>query len=448
MRILCLDTQSNALDFLMRAQMYGHEVLYWNARRKDGTERRAGEHIVPIITEFRDIQRKWLDWADLIYLPDNIEYLDMLEPYRVRGYPIFGPSVEAAQLELDRGEGQKAMKAAGIPIIESIEFHDYDAAISYVKKHSDQVFVSKPSGEADKALSYVSNSAADLVYMLKRWKTVPKYVQAARKDGFILQEKKLGAEMAVGGWFGLGGWSKWWSENFEYKKLMDGDLGVNTGEQGTLVRLVKQSKLADLALKPMTKALKKLGYVGHIDNNVIIDERGNIWPMEFTMRDGWPLKHNHISLQHGDPAKWMLDLLNGEDTLQATDGLVSISVVVSIPDYPYSRFTQKDTTGIPIYGASDMEHVHLSEVMLADDVPVQVGGKVVEMPNYVTAGDYVCVVTGTGDTITTARRSAYAAVQKIKIPNSPSWRLDIGRSKLVENLPKIQAHGFAKGLSY
>lgn len=448
MKILCLDTASNALDFLMRCQQYGHEVMWWDKTRKDGSDRRAGEGLVPKLRDYEALRKKWIGWADLIYVLDNVCYLDLLEPYRQMGYPIFGCNVEAAELELDRGAGQKAMKAAGIPIIEGKDFHDYDAAIAYVRKNADQVFVSKPSGEADKALSYVANSAADLIYMLNRWKTVPKYVESAKKDGFIIQEKKLGAEMAVGGWFGPGGWSQWWSENFEYKKLMDGDLGVNTGEQGTLCRLVSQSRLADLALKPMTKTLERLGYVGHIDNNVIIDAKGNIWPMEFTMRDGWPLKHNHVALQQGDPAQWMLDLLNGKDTMQATDGLVSISVVVTIPDYPYSKITNKEVCGIPIYGASDMEHIHLSEVMIDNEIPVQVGDRVVEMPCYVTAGDYVMVVTGTGETITGARRSAYTAIDKIRIPNSPSWRLDIGRSKLVENLPKIQRYGFARNLSF
>ena len=80
--------------------------------------------------------------------------------------------------------------------------------------------------------------------------------------------------------------------------------------------------------------------------------------------------------------------------------------------------------------------------------PVQVGNKVVEMPCYQTTGDYVAVITGTGETITGARKSAYAALRKVKIPSSPLWRTDIGKGRLVEGLPKIQRHGFARGLAY
>lgn len=447
MKILVIDTCSNALDFLMRCQRYGHEVMWWNKMRKDGTERRAGEGIVPLLRDYEALRKKWIGWADLIYVPDNTAYLDLLEPYRRMGYPIYGTNKASTEWETDRAAGQAIMKKAGMAIIPGKEFNDHDAAIAHVLKEG-RAFVSKPSGEADKAQTYVSDSAADLVYMLRRWQENPKYVAAAKADGFILQEKKTGCEMGAGGWFGPNGWASYWEESFEYKKLMDGDLGVNTGEQGTLIRFVRQSKLADQVLKPLAKALKAVEYVGCVNVNCIIDDKGQPWPLEFTMRDGWPATHNHASLHLGDPAQWMLDLINGKDTREVQLDTCSISVVMSIPDYPYSHLTSKEVCGIPIYGATDREHVHLSEVMLGEEVPVQVGDKVVEMPCYVTAGDYVLVVTGTGETITGARRSAYAAVDKIKIPNSPSYRLDIGRSKLVTNLARIQKHGYANGLTY
>jgi phosphoribosylamine--glycine ligase len=72
-------------------------------------------------------------------------------------------------------------------------------------------------------------------------------------------------------------------------------------------------------------------------------------------------------------------------------------------------------------------------------------GKPVKMPCYVTSGDYVAVVTGLGETITGARRSAYSTVRKIKMPADPFYRPDIGAGRLVKDLPLVQKHGFAKG---
>jgi phosphoribosylamine--glycine ligase len=445
-RLLILDTTSNCLDMALRAKMAGWSVKWYDKPRADGSARMAGMGMIDKITDFNEIRRKWLDWADLIYLPDNTQWLDMLEPYRLQGYPILAPGVAAAEMELNRATGQKAMKEAGIPIMESKAFFDYDEAIAFVKKNP-KFLVSKPSGDAAKALSYVASDPADLCYMLARWKTREDLRKAARTEGFILQERKYGIEMAVGGWYGPGGWSQWFYENWEYKKLMDGDLGVATGEMGTLSRMTKKSKLAEQVLLPIGPLLDKLGYVGYIDNNCIIDKDGP-WPMEWTMRDGWPTKHNVMAhVKNEDPIQWQLDLLNGKDTIEAIEGEICISVVVALPDFPYSKITNKDLCGIPIRGAEDMNHIHLSEVMIGK-APTMVGDKVVDLPGYVTCGDYTMVVTGTGMSITAARRSAYNAVDKVKIPNNPFWRLDIGAGRMKRQLPELHKLGYARGLEY
>ena len=433
-------------DMAMRAKMAGWTVKAYTKPRKGGEQDISGRGLVDLITDFNEIRTKWLDWADLIYLSDNTRWLDMLEPYRLQGYPILAPGTEAAEMELNRATGQKAMKDAGIKIMESKAFSDYDSAIEFVKKHP-TFLVSKPSGDANKALSYVASDAADLVYMLTRWKSREDLRKAARTEGFILQERKYGIEMAVGGWYGPGGWSQWFYENWEYKKLMDGDLGVATGEMGTLSRMTRKSKLAEQVLLPIGPMLDKLGYVGYIDNNCIIDKDGP-WPMEWTMRDGWPTKHNiSAHVKNADPIQWQLDLLNGRDTMECVEGEICISVVVALPDFPYSRITNKDLCGIPVRGAEDMNHIHLCEVMLGE-APTMVGDKVVMLPGYVTCGDYTMVVTGTGMSITAARRSAYQAVEKVKIPNNPFYRLDIGAGRMKKQLPELHKLGYAKGLEY
>jgi phosphoribosylamine--glycine ligase len=398
------------------------------------------------VTDYNEIQRKWLDWADLIYLPDNANHIAMLEPYRKQGYPILAPGIEAQQMELNRAAGQAAMKKVGIKIMESKAFFDYDEAAEFVKKHP-KYLVSKPSGDADKALSYVASDPADLVYMLGRWKEREDLRKSAKKDGFILQERKYGVEMAVGGWYGPGGWSKWFYENWEYKKLMADDLGVNTGEMGTLSRMTKKSKLAEQVLLPIGPILEKIGYVGYIDNNCIIDADGP-WPMEWTMRDGWPTRHNVMAhVKNDDPIQWMLDLVNGRDTMECIEGEICVSVLIALPDFPYSKITNKELCGIPIRGADDMEHIHLSEVMMGD-APTMVGDKVVDMPGLVTCGDYTMVVTGTGETITAARKDCYTAVKKVKIPNSMFYRPDIGAGRMKRDIIDLHKWGYAKGLEY
>ena len=128
MRILCIDSDSNCLDFALRCMEWGHEVLWYDRPRKDGTLRLSGKGLVPKIIDYDLLRTKFIDWADLIFIPDNNFYLEMLEPFRERGYPIYGCCEEAAKWEHDRATGQEAMKKAGLTTIPGVEFHDYDQA--------------------------------------------------------------------------------------------------------------------------------------------------------------------------------------------------------------------------------------------------------------------------------------------------------------------------------
>ena len=46
--------------------------------------------------------------------------------------------------------------------------------------------------------------------------------------------------MSAAGWFGPHGWNEGFEEAFEFKKLMNGEIGCATGEQGTVIRCVAQ----------------------------------------------------------------------------------------------------------------------------------------------------------------------------------------------------------------
>jgi phosphoribosylamine--glycine ligase len=438
MRILVIDEKGNALDWVMRCRQDGHAVK-WFIRETEKTKH-IGRGLAEIVRDFHP----WLAWSELIVCTDNVKYLKELEAWRSRGWPIVGGSVESAAWELDRTAGMKVLKRHGISVPPYREFSNYDQAIAYVKSQG-RPFVSKPCGdEPDKSLSYVAKTPADLVYMLERWKKARRH-----KGAFILQEKIEGCEMAVGGWFGPGGFNDGWCENWEFKKLMTGDLGVATGEQGTVLRYVKRSKLANMVLAPLANALEKMGYVGYVDVNTIIDDKGTPWPLEFTMRFGWPTFNIQQALHEGDHAEWLACLSEGRDGLRGKLSFdrVATGVVLSIPDYPYSHITRKEVIGIPVYGLPPSMRLVSPCEMMAGEAPHDLNGKVVTQPCLVTAGDYVLVAMGLGDTVRASRASAYRRLDRIKVPNSPMWRIDIGQ-RLREQLPAIQRHGFATSLSY
>jgi phosphoribosylamine--glycine ligase len=438
MNVLIIDSTASSLFFALRVMEFGHEVRLWMPKSQSGNPSPIGDGMVDKVEDWK----KWMNWADLTVVVDNAHYMGELDPYFKMDYPIFGCNKEAAELELDRQVGQEILERYGIDTLPYEVFSNYDKAIEYVKR-TNGVYVSKPwGGAADKGLSYVSKSPADMIFKLEKWKESKKM-----KGEFMLQEFLKGTEMAVGGWFGPHGWNKWVCENWEEKPFMNGGLGGNTGEQGTILRYVRQSKLFDEMLEPVTDYLHSVDYVGYCDINTIIDEEGKPWPLEFTMRFGNPTFAIQSSLHLNDPVKWMLDLLNGRDSLNVSKD-IAVGVVLTHGDYPHSKLTKGEVDGFPLYGITNAnaDSLHFFEVR-DGAAPTMLRGRVETVNMPVTAGDYILVATGHGDTVRTAQRAAYAVVWGIELPSNRMFRTDLGE-RLRKELPKLQEHGFAKGMTY
>lgn len=180
----------------MRCEAMGHEVRVFMGPCKDGSRYPVGDGLLTKVPEWQGSML----WADLIITSDNVKYLKEMESYRRAGYPIFGPNMEVTDWELERGTGQDIFEDHGIKCLPSTIFKTYDEAIEFLNKNPEGRYVSKPTGDADKALSYVSKSSQDMMFMLNHWKR-----KQISKVPFLFQEFRPGIEMAVGGWVGRDG---------------------------------------------------------------------------------------------------------------------------------------------------------------------------------------------------------------------------------------------------
>jgi phosphoribosylamine--glycine ligase len=439
MKLLYLDYwgTDGGLDFCMRAKADGHLVRWFFKREPRNND--VGKGLVTRVADWRE----HIKWADVVMLADNTHYLREIDAWRKQGVPVVGATCLSATWELDRKTGQDIFKKHGIPVPPFREFSRYDDAIAYIKKEG-RAFVSKPSyDESDKSLSYVGKTPADLIYMIQKWKKQDKL-----KGSFILQEKIGGCEMAVGAFIGPHGFNSGWCENWEFKKLMAGDLGPNCGEMGTVVRFVAKSKLADKVLKPLEAAIVATGHTGYVDVNCIIDEDGDPWPLEFTMRPGWPTFNIQQSLNKGDSVEWLASLCAGRDSRPWQLGTLSTGVVMALPGFPYGKTAIEDMVGVPLQGITpSMEkNLHPCGVMMGS-APCDVDQDVQEKPCWLTAGDYVLIASGLGESVRQARGRAYRTLEKIQVPASPFWRPDIGQ-RLKTQLPEVQKHGYASNMIF
>lgn len=433
-----MDQEAQALDFALRCAAADHSVRWhpYSPRKpiKDG----VGFKQITIVDDWRE----HMAWAKegLVWCSGNTPFLHELDRFRSDfGFDnIFAPSVQSARLEIERGFGMEAMKAAGMQLAPYEMFDSLEDAEKFARK-SDRAWVFKPLGDtADKAMTYVARDPADLVGWLRRKIAAG----VAIKGKCMLQEKiDLLCEFGVSGWFGPEGFlPEKWQICFEHKPLMNEDIGPNTGEQGTVCQYVETEKLADECLAPMAQTLSALGHRGDFAVGVGVDQRGRAWPFEFTARAGWPAFQIQCASHRGDPCKWMLDLLRGKDTLRVSND-VAIGVVCSQPRYPYNNSPPDLVEGNPIEGLDAVwPNVHPVSVMRGKG-PMMRDGKVVDGEIYQTSGEYVLVATGLGKTVEQAQKRVYKTVKAIHFP-SKMYRTDIG-DKVKKNLAALHAAGYA-----
>jgi len=436
---LIIDHDGVGLAFALRCVKAGHAVR-WFIRPKESNSPTVGDG-------FKGIEKidNWIGsvkWADLIWCSSNDAYLPKLDALRKQGVKVFGPSTESAALEIKRAEGMKFFEQNKIQVPHYEQFKSLKDAESYIRKNEKR-FVFKTLGDnEDKSLSYVSKTPADMIARLQLWQKMG----LNPKGPVMLQEFIPGVEFAVSGWMGSDGFIGRPNENFEFKKLLSGNCGPNCGETGTVMKYVAGSVLAEMVLFPLEPALRKLGHLGDIDVNCIIDEAGHPWPLEFTARCGWPAFNIMLAEHKGDPVQWMLDACNGKDTLEVSPQ-VACGIVLAIPDWPYSEKKPEEKTDIPIYGVTDKNRQFIApQSIKLTKQPAMEGEKVVEKEIWTSADDYLGVVTGMGRTVKRACERAYATVKQLHVPDL-IYRDDIGE-RLKEELPKLHKHGFATEFEY
>lgn len=429
MNLLVMDMRGDegcALDVAIRAQEYDHEVRYWISKPHP-----MGDGLVEKPKDWKPS----FDWADLIILTGNCDYPPGLEECFTQGYPIFGTNPKAAELELDRGEGQAVLEYYGIDTLPYEIVDSPQEAIDVLRK-SGKPYALKPwGGTSDKAMTHICKDVEDGIFTIARWEK-----EGLFKGQLMMQECVEGVEIGISGFFGPSGWSKWLEESFEHKKFMNDDYGGNTGEMGTVIRHVEESKLFDLLLGPLTDYLHLVHFVGDCSVNCIVDKHGKPWPLEFTMRLGWPDFCIRQEVIKGDPLQWMLDLLVGGDTLEI-DPAVVVGVVMAHGDFPRTPGDDpKVWSGFPLTGVEDTTHIHFQQVQKGEALGL-------EGERILTAGVYNLIATGSGETVEAARLAAYEVVDGIRWPSNVMARTDIGK-RLKKQLPLLHKHGFAKGLYY
>jgi phosphoribosylamine-glycine ligase len=330
--------------------------------------------------------------------------------------PSIGDSTLADELEENREFSLDLMQKCGIQVAPWEVFTDPSDAIRYIKKTKKR-FVFKPIGDQDdKSTTYVSHSAEDLLHYFDV------LFRSAKVSKFVLQEYVAGTEVGTQVYLNETGYYAL-NHTLETKKLMNGDVGPNTGCSGSLVWLAnRENLLFEKGLKKAIQPLQELGYVGPIDLNTIVNQEG-CWGLEFCPRFGYDadaLLTRLIGLNWGD---FLYAIAADERPAEIIQHhTFCASVRLSVPPYPCEGLPAKFyKAGIPIEGLTEK---NFDRFFVYD-----VRKRAEDADDLETAG--ICGWIGSplavGETLGQAIDGAYAMLKEVRVPNG-MYRTDVGNN--------------------
>lgn len=423
-KILIISKTGDIGDIAWQMVKEGHDV-------KMHTEISAEREIADGFVAKCENWEQEVGWADLIIFDDVQGQGTIAQKLRQQGKLVVGGTPYTDRLEDDRAFGQEELKKVGINIIPHKDFTSFDDAIIFVQQNPGQ-YVLKPSGNAqtNKGLLYVGEEedGKDVLQVLQDYKKA----WAKKIPYFQLQKRVAGVEVAVGAFFNGKEFIYPLNVNFEHKKLFPGNLGPSTGEMGTLAFWSSPNKIFNTTLKKMEVKLAEEKYVGYADINCMVNAKG-IYPLEFTMRFGYPT----ISIQQEGMVTpiglFLYDLARGENPNLKVKSGFQIGVVVVVPPFPFDdkkTFEVKSKDSV-IFFRKPTEGVHIMDVKKVNEEWVVTG----------TSG-LVLIVCGTGQTVKQAQHQVASRLKTINVPHM-YYRTDIG-DRWFEDSDRLHNWGYLR----
>lgn len=317
---------------------------------------------------------------------------------------VFGPSQRGAQLEANKAYAKQIMRAASIPTAEGKTFRDADHADDYMQTR-DEPFVVKATGLAKGKgviVPSTTEEALDAIDQILR-----KKIFGDAGSEVLLEERLKGTEVSVLALYD--------GKNIlvlppcqDHKRLLDNDLGPNTGGMGAFCPSGTLSdelshQIESEVLVPVADALRRdeIDFKGVLYAGIMLTP-GGPKVLEFNVRFGDPECQPLFALLESDALELLTATAAG--TLDKADVRFSddhaVTVILASEGYPQSPRTGDVITGLD--AAQQIENVHIHHA----------GTKVTKGDLY-TNGGRVLSVTATAPTIEQARTNAYAAADRI-----------------------------------
>ena len=338
----------------------------------------------------------------------------IVDTFENRGLRIFGPSKAAAQIESSKVFSKELMQKYGIPCAASKNFTSYKAAIDYVKEQHCPIVLKADGLAAGKGV-IIANTIDEALAALSD--IMEKRTFGDAGNSVVVEEFLVGKEVSLLA-FTDGATVVPMVPACDYKRVGDGDTGLNTGGMGSYSppgffgpEMVK--KVKNTILEPVVKAMAKEGYPykGVLYAGLMVTPYGTK-VMEFNCRFGDPETQAMLPRLDTDLMDIMMAVIDGnlKKIKIRWRSEACVGVIMASGGYP-----GKYATGLPITGLDAVD----------DDVMVFHAGTKANDGAICTDGGRVLTVTALGRNIAEARDKVYRNISRISF-NGCHYRRDIG----------------------
>jgi phosphoribosylamine--glycine ligase len=330
---------------------------------------------------------------------------------------IVGPSAEAAQLEGSKAFAKAFMQRHNIPTASYKEFdaHNYTEGVDYIKNHPLPIVLKADGLAAGKGV-LICTTHEDALSEFEQMILQSKFGKASNK--VVIESFLKGIEVSV---FVITDGHSFCvlPEAKDYKRIGEGDTGLNTGGMGAVSPVpffdeALKLKILEKIIKPTIKgfAAEKLIYKGFVFFGLMIDN-GEPYVIEYNCRMGDPETEVVIPRIKNDLVEIFLSIENNclDGISISTDDRAAATTIIVSGGYPGSYETGKTITGLLDESSNDIICFH--------------SGTKITNENVVTNGGRVIAVTAFGNSILQAAVLSRKQIDSISFENM-YFRNDIG----------------------
>jgi phosphoribosylamine--glycine ligase len=354
--------------------------------------------------------------------PEGLLAAGVVDQFRAHGLRIFGPTQAAAQLESSKAFSKDFMRRHGIPTAQHQTFTDAALAHRYVDNQGVPIVVKADGLAAGKGVVVATSLEQAHQAIDDMLTTNALGVKHNQAGACVVIEEFLAGEEASFMVMCHGDQVLPLATSQDHKRLLDHDLGPNTGGMGAyspapVVTPEIHSRVMREIILPTIAGMKKDGirYTGFLYAGLMIDAQGKPKTLEFNCRLGDPETQPILMRLKSDLLSLLLAATEDNDSALKDfpiqwDTRTALGVVLASHGYPLAPQYGDAITGLPLEETDTM---------------VFHAGTAWDGQTLSTQGGRVLCVTALGSTVRAAQKQAYLGVQKIAF-DGQQYRRDIG----------------------